>query len=151
MWNKLCSGYHSPEFVWKQCNSQRIWWVIHCHYFSLGFPGGTNGKEPSSQCRRYKGLVPGLGRSPGEGHYNTLQNSSLENSMDRGAWQATVHRATKSWTWPKRLCMHAYIIFRMLYLTIWYWQNCQSKRKNCTVFKMQSHLLNFYNVHISEP
>ena len=49
------------------------------------------------------GLTPGLGRSPGEGHGNPLQYSCLENSMDRGAWQAIVHRVTKSWTWLKWL------------------------------------------------
>ena len=37
------------------------------------------------------GSIPGLGRSPGEGHGNPLQYSCLENAMDRGAWQATVH------------------------------------------------------------
>ena len=44
------------------------------------------------------GSVPGLGRSPGEGNGNPLQYSGLENSMDRGAWQATVHGVTKSQT-----------------------------------------------------
>ena len=44
------------------------------------------------------GLIPGLGRSPGEGNGNPLQYSCLENSMDRGAWQATVHGVTKSQT-----------------------------------------------------
>ena len=44
------------------------------------------------------GSMPGLGRSPGGGHGNPLQYSCLENPMDRGAWQATVHRAAKSWT-----------------------------------------------------
>ena len=42
--------------------------------------------------------VPGLGRSPGGGHGNPLQYSCLENSMDRGAWQATVHGVEKSQT-----------------------------------------------------
>ena len=37
------------------------------------------------------GSIPGWGRSPGKGHGNPLQYSCLENSMDRGAWQATVH------------------------------------------------------------
>ena len=41
------------------------------------------------------GLIPGSGRSPGEGNDNLLQYSSLENPMDRGAWQATVQGATK--------------------------------------------------------
>ena len=43
-------------------------------------------------------LVPGLGRSPGGGHGNPLQHACLENSMDRGAWQATVHGVTKNCT-----------------------------------------------------
>ena len=44
------------------------------------------------------GSVPGLGKSPGEGNGNPLQYSCLENPMDRGAWWATVHWVTKSWT-----------------------------------------------------
>ena len=47
---------------------------------------------------RDAGLIPGLGRSPGEGHGNPFQYSCLENPMDRGAWQAAVHRVTKSRT-----------------------------------------------------
>ena len=47
---------------------------------------------------RDAGLIPGSGRSPGEGHGNPLQYSCLEDPMDRGAWQAIVHRVTKSWT-----------------------------------------------------
>ena len=42
------------------------------------------------------GSIPGLGRSPGEGSGNPLQYSCLENTMDGGAWQATVHGVTKS-------------------------------------------------------
>ena len=41
------------------------------------------------------GLIPGLGRFPGEGNGNPLQYSCLENPMDRGAWWATVYRAAK--------------------------------------------------------
>ena len=44
------------------------------------------------------GLICELGRSPGGGHSNPLQYSCLKNPMDRGAWWATVHRVTKSWT-----------------------------------------------------
>ena len=47
---------------------------------------------------RDTGLIPGSGRSPGGGHGNPLQYSCLENPMDRGAWQAAVHGATKSQT-----------------------------------------------------
>ena len=62
-----------------------------------GFPGGSNGKE--SACNAGDpGLIPGLGRSPGEGNSTPLQCSCLENSMDRGAWRATVHGVRKSWT-----------------------------------------------------
>ena len=42
------------------------------------------------------GSIPGLGRSPGGGHGNTLQRSCLENPVDRGAWRATVHVVAKS-------------------------------------------------------
>ena len=42
-------------------------------------------------------MIPGLGRSPGEGNGNPLLYSCLENSMDRGAWWATVHGITKEW------------------------------------------------------
>ena len=45
---------------------------------------------------RDRGSIPGLGRSPRGGHGNLLQYSCLENPMDRGAWQATVHGAAKS-------------------------------------------------------
>jgi len=60
---------------------------------------GTRGQEPACQCRRCRrsGLIPGLGRSPGEGNANPLWDSCLENPMDRGAWQATVYGVTKSW------------------------------------------------------
>ena len=44
-------------------------------------------------------MIPGSGRPPGEGNGNPLQYSCLENPMDGGAWQATVHGVTKSWTW----------------------------------------------------
>ena len=44
---------------------------------------------------RDMGSIPGLGRSPREGHGNPLQHSCLENPMDRGAWQATAHTVTE--------------------------------------------------------
>ena len=65
---------------------------------------------------RDTGSIPGLGRSPGEGNGNPLQYSCLENPMDRGAWWATVHGVTKSWTWLKWLIAHArYIITTFLF------------------------------------
>ena len=47
---------------------------------------------------RDESSILGLGRSPGGGNGNRLQYSGLENSMNRRAWWATVHRVTKSWT-----------------------------------------------------
>ena len=49
------------------------------------------------------GSIPGLGRASGGGHDNPLQYSSLENPMERKAWQATVHEISKSRTWLKQL------------------------------------------------
>ena len=62
---------------------------------SVGSPGGSDGKVSACTVGD-PGSIPGSGRSPGEGNGN--QYSCLENSMDRGAWQATVHGVTKSRT-----------------------------------------------------
>ena len=60
-----------------------------------GFPGGSDSTE--STCNEGDlSSIPQLGRSPGEGNDNPLQYSCLENPMDRGAWQATVHGVAKS-------------------------------------------------------
>ena len=59
---------------------------------AMGFPHSSVGKE--SACSA-SGLIPGWGRSPGEGNSNPLQYSCLENPMDRGALQATVHGVTR--------------------------------------------------------
>ena len=60
-------------------------------------PGGSEVK--ASACNAGDlGSIPGSGRSPGEGNGNPIQYSCLENPMDGGAWQATVHGVPKSWT-----------------------------------------------------
>ena len=64
-------------------------------YRPWGFPGSSAGKESACNARDL-GSIPGLGRSPGEGQDNPLRYSCLENPMDRGAWQATVHGVAKS-------------------------------------------------------
>ena len=61
----------------------------------LGFPGGSDSKESTCNVGDL-GLIPGLGRSPEEGNGNPLQESGLENSMDRGSLQAIVHGVAKS-------------------------------------------------------
>ena len=58
------------------------------------FPGDSDGEECACNVGDL-GLIPGSGRSSGEGHGNSLQNSCLENSMNRGAWWATVPAVTK--------------------------------------------------------
>ena len=55
-----------------------------------GFPGGSDGKESACSVGD-QGLILGLGRGPGGGHSNPLQNSCLQNPMNRRAWQATAH------------------------------------------------------------
>ena len=75
------------------------------------FPGGSDGEE--SICNADLGLIPGLGRSPGEGNSYPLQYSSLANFMDRGAWQATVHGVTKSQTQLSNFHFH---FNRLLYV-----------------------------------
>ena len=60
-------------------------------------PGASDDKESACNAGDL-GLIPRSGRSPGEGNGNPFQYSCPENSMDRGAWQATVRGVTKSWT-----------------------------------------------------
>ena len=59
--------------------------------------GSSEGKESACNAGDW-GLIPRLGKSPGEGNGNPLQYSCLENSHDRGDWQATVHGVAKSRT-----------------------------------------------------
>ena len=73
--NILVKGYGSPS-------DKRI------------LPGGSAGKEFACNAED-PGWIPGLGRSPAEGNGHPLQYSCLENSMDGGAWQATVHGGHK--------------------------------------------------------
>ena len=63
----------------------------------LGFPGDGAVKNPPASSGD-TGLIPGSGRSPVVGHGNPPQYSCLENFIDRGAWQATVHAVTKGRT-----------------------------------------------------
>ena len=75
-------------------NKQADIFTTH-HSLTMGFPGSSTGKE--SACNMGDpGLIPGSERFPGGGHGNPLQYSCLENPMNRGTWQATVHGVTKS-------------------------------------------------------
>ena len=67
----------------------------------MGFPGGAVVKNSLANAGDTgdAGLIPGLGGSPRGGNSNPLWYSCLENSMDRRAWQATVHGVAERWTW----------------------------------------------------
>ena len=78
-----------------------------------GFPGGTSGKESTCPCGRWKrlGFDSWVQKIPWRRAWqHPVQYSYLENPMDRGAWKATIHRVTKSWSWLSGwACMLAWI------------------------------------------
>ena len=71
---------------------------------SMGFPGDSVVKKKKERKKNLlvnsgdMGSIPGLGKSPGKGNGNPFQHTCLENPMDRGAWWATIHGVTMSWT-----------------------------------------------------
>ena len=88
--------------LWLFLNSCYL--IDKCFFFFflvlhlMGFPLGSEGKESACNAGDL-GSMLGLGISPGGGHGNPLKYSCLENPMDSGAWQATVHGVAKSRTW----------------------------------------------------
>ena len=81
---------------------------------TTGFPGGKKQQQQQQltcQCSRYKipWFDPWVEKILGGGHGNPLQYFCLENPMDRGAWSATVHRVTKSWSQLKWLDTHTHM------------------------------------------
>ena len=76
-----------------------------------GLPGGDGSvvKNPSAMQELQE--IPGSGRSPEEGHGNSLQYSCLENPMDKGVWWVTVHRVTKSWPQLKQISTHNQFLY----------------------------------------
>ena len=75
--------------VWRE---RIVWLVLH------GFLGGSESEESACNAGDL-GSIPGIGKSPAERNDNPLQYSWMENSMDRGAWWATVYGVAKSRTW----------------------------------------------------
>ena len=75
-------------------------YILYIHIIHVGLPRRHSGKESTANAGDIGdvGSVPESGRSPGGRNGNLLQSSCQENPMDRGAWQATVPRAAKSWT-----------------------------------------------------
>ena len=73
--------------------------VSRCLQYSVSTRASLVAQLVESACKAGDlGSIPGSEKSPGEGNGNSLQYSWLENSMDRGAWWATGHEVTKSWT-----------------------------------------------------
>ena len=97
---KITDTHYIPfSGIWKNragC-SIRIQYLILI--LSQVFPGGSEGKESVGNVGESTS-IPGSGRSPGDVNGNPLQYHCLENSMDRGAWQAAVHMVSKGQTQP---------------------------------------------------
>ena len=93
-WRAEVSLYGDPEDL---STSFTVWLLIGSW---KGFPGGPVVKNPPANAGdiRDPGSIPRMGRSSRGGHGNPLQYSCLENTMDRGAWRATVHGVVKSQT-----------------------------------------------------
>ena len=97
---------------------------------SRSFVGSALVKNPPAT-EGDTGLIPGWGRSPGEGNGNPLQYSCLRNPMDRGAWRALVHGATKSQTW-QRLTLKKLIASNSLKFCFSYFSTCGKQILGCS-------------------
>ena len=88
---------NTHELIQVLCSADIILQFIQCVGAGFPYPCSSNGKE--SDCNAGdQGSIPGLGSSSGKGNGNPLQYSCLENSRDRGAWQATTFGIAKSRT-----------------------------------------------------
>ena len=94
------------------------WGIELCAF--KGFPGGSEGK--ASACNAGDlGLIPGSGRSPGEGNGNPLQYSCLENPKNGGTWWATVHGVSKSRLSDFTFKVYNIIIWLTYFMKGWPW------------------------------
>ena len=98
-WNwVICRDVDGPRpFIQSEVSQKEKDKYILMHKYGI-FPSGSEGKESACSAGD-PGLIPELGRSPGEENGNPLQYFCLENSMDRGALWTTVHGVLKSWAW----------------------------------------------------
>ena len=103
-----CSSKSATLFVFRRA---------HHHWFPCGLDGKASAHNAGDP-----GSIPRSGRSPREGNGNPLQYSCLENSMDGGAWWATVHGITKSRTW---LSDFTFTFFSPSLMTPPLWQNAK--------------------------
>ena len=116
------------EFKFFQSFTLWVCFLVFFRIHSLGFPRWLSSTEFSCNAGD-SGSIPGLGRSPGGGHGNTLQYSCLENSMDWGAWQAIAHRVAKSQKWLKQLSTYTgfshYHVVIKIFSHIFFWSKSQ--------------------------
>ena len=95
---QLCDALEGWDGGWGGRDSQQVGDIcIHIAIHWASFPCSSAVKYPPANAG-HAGLIPGLGRFLGEGNGNPLQYSCLENSIDTGAWQATIQGVSKSWT-----------------------------------------------------
>ena len=138
-WMRLWLKTMSLSKLWELVMDREAWsaasmglqrvrhdWATELNWTELnamasGSPGGSVVKNlpASTGDTRDVGSIAGSGRSPGEGHGNPLQNSCLENPLDRGDWQATVHGLAKSQAWLSDwVCTQCYGWFDLLSRTL---------------------------------
>ena len=98
---QMFSEIHYICRVSPQCEFSEVLLLREAHWLK-GFHGGSDGKESTCNAGDL-GSIPGLGGAPGGEYGYPLQCSWMENSMDRVAWRATIHRVAQSWTWLKCL------------------------------------------------
>ena len=115
-WSEEPGGLQSMEL------QRHDWSDLACMH-AVYFPAGTMVKNlpANSEDTRDMSLIPGSWRSFGGKHDDPLLYSCLENSMDREAWQAMVHRVAKSPTQLKWLSMHSYVCYlekRCIHLSV---------------------------------
>ena len=111
MYDSLFNHSHTERdnYYFFPLSGEDLWKIFTFHFtikaqlqfllpLQMDFPGSSVVKNPPASAgdARYAGLICALGRSPRGGHGNPLQYSCLENPMNRGAWQATVHGVAKS-------------------------------------------------------
>ena len=96
-WTRSLAGFSS--YSCKELDTTKATEHSHTHTLDFkGFPGGTVVPVANAGNSGEVGSIPGSGRSPGEVNGNPFLYSCLENSMDKGAWRAIVHRVAKSRT-----------------------------------------------------
>ena len=144
--------------MWKIQVCMIIWYTerYYAELQYVDFPGGSDGKASAYDVGD-PGLIPGLGRSPGEENDNPLQYFCVENSMDRGAWRAIVHGVTNSHNWATdAFLFQANKKYKFTVgVSIW-WPLLKQLRKKAksylslsSVFLLFLHILFFTKSHLS--